>query len=74
MVKCPIKLPVKIGTSEGFNCNVITDANDEEVLSLFNVPLHTTVEELRKLPQFAEGLKRAKFIVRAINTYGRYRN
>jgi predicted KAP-like P-loop ATPase len=71
----PLALPVKIGTGQhGFNANVLYDANDNSLATLFGIPSNTSVEELRKLASkrpdlWADGLAKAECIIRAVNSH-----
>lgn len=67
----PIALPVKLGMANGFNGNLMTDANDDPLALLYGLFQNTRVDELRatKRAETQEALARADYMVEAINQH-----
>lgn len=73
----PVALPVTMGSREqGFNVNVLYDAHNDSIGTLFGLPQSTSREELAKAVEardfngaWVDGAARADYIVRAINAF-----
>lgn len=66
----PLPLPIVQGNG-GYNASNLYDEEGNAICQLYGLPLHTTVDELSELVvkgRFAEGARRADYIVHACNT------
>lgn len=73
----PVALPVTVGTTEhGFNANVLYDANDSSIATLFGIPNSMSREQLAKAVEardfngaWVAGAARADYIAHAMNAF-----
>lgn len=64
-------LPIKLGMANGHNAAHLTDAEDNSIAQLYNIPLHCTVEDVRgdKHERSKLGLAVADDLIRAVNSH-----
>jgi len=67
----PMKLPLRIGLERFgvYNPNTIYAPGEVAVAEVFGINLHSTLADVEKSGNCAEGLEWARFIVRAVNSH-----